>query len=194
MLESKTKAFSTVWVVIITAGVTIIIMGAIVLIWYLMGRVDDLEKKSPSQTKTVTTAKTAAAKAVTPSETAVKAGENFLKAIFDTFPGSSVDLTKAKKYLSSDLKSKVNDTKESYWDLHGYIHSGPCSASVSEIEKTNTTATVEVSTEWGEKCYVGVEEPYYRYKMSVANGQWIIDEIEQLKPANENTEMVPRDF
>jgi len=119
--------------------------------------------------------------------------ENFIKSIFSTLPGSSVNLTKAKKYLSTTLQSRVDNTKESYWDLHGYIHSGPCSVSTSEISKTDTSAVIEIATEWGETCVGGLAEPYYRYKMSVSNGQWVIDEIEQLK-SSEGQEQVPRGF
>jgi len=193
MEEEKQKTNKTTLIVIITVVITLIVVGIILGAWFGVGyfkkRIDELEKNTTSQTPT-STEPTATTQAV-PSESASVAAENFIKSIFDTFPSSAVDLTTANKYLSAALKSQVNSTKESYWDLHGYIHSGPCSVSVAEISNNGTTAVEEITTEWGESC-IGLAEPYYRYHLSAIDGQWVITQIEQLKPSD--GEQVPRDF
>lgn len=194
MEEEKPKSNKTTLIVVITVIITLIVIGLILGVWfgvrYFQNRIDELEKDSSSPTSTQSES-TAETKPAIPSETPAVAAENFIKSIFDTFPGSSVNLATANKYLSSALKSQVNSTKESYWDLHGYIHSGPCSVAVTEISNTGTTAVEEITTEWGESC-IGLAEPYYRYHLSAVNGQWEITQIEQLKPSD--GEQVPRDF
>lgn len=194
MNNIKLKSSSTIWIIVLSVVATLFIVGLIATLWYFNDKIDKLESLPADNTKTVTAVtKASTAVAKVPSETPVQAAENFFKSIFDSFPGSKVDLSKAKKYLGVNLIDKVKDTKESYWDLHGYIQSGPCSASTSEISKSDNSATVEITTEWGKTCVGGLAEPYYRYKMSNLEGRWVIDEIEQLK-SFEGQEQVPRDF
>jgi len=195
MEEKNSRPLNTIWVVVICTGVALLIIGLVLTIWfgyrYFNSKITIMENSATTSKQTITPS-TATQTQIISTESPAQAAENFIKSIFSTFPGSSVNLAKAKKYLSTTLRSKVNDTKESYWDLHGYIHSGPCSVSTAEISKTDTSAVVEITTEWGETC-IGLAEPYFRYKMSLANGQWVIDEIEQLK-SSEEQEQVPRDF
>ena len=198
MDEDQPKSTNTVWVVIMYLAIALVVIVLALAIWlgfrYFNNKIDSSNKSASTEeqsTKTETPATTAETPAI-PTETPMQAAENFLKSIFSTFPSSGVDLTKANAYLSPTLQSRVNATKESYWDLHGYIHSGPCSVAVSEISSSSTEAEVEIITEWGEDCY-GTAEPYYRYKMSVSGSKWIINEIEQLRPSAD-MEQVPRDF
>ncbi len=192
MEEEKPKSKNTIWIVIICVVIAVVTIVVALAIWlgfrYVNSKIDSTND-SISTTEQSTTSETQ----TTPAENPEQVASNFLKSIFSTFPGSSINLVKAKTYLATNLQSQVNTTKESYWDLHGYIHSGPCSVAVSEISNTSSEAVVEITTEWGEQC-MGMAEPYYRYKISVSNNQWIITEIEQLKPATSNTETIPRDF
>jgi len=192
MEEEKPKSKSTIWIVIICLVIAVVTVVLALGIWlgfrYLNNKIDTSDNSTTTEKQSTTSETTA-----TPAENPEQVASNFLKSIFTTFPGSSIDLTKAYAYLSPSLQANVNTTKESYWDLHGYIHTGPCSVAVDEVSSTDSTAVVEITTEWGFEC-VGMAEPYYNYKMSLSGNQWIITEIEQLKPAIPGTEQVPRDF
>lgn len=193
---NKSKGLAAIWIVLITLGATLLILGIIALAWYGTSQLNKAKELTKNQTTATKTPKkennTSTAVPKKPTEEAVVAAENFLMSIFDTFPESKIDLTKAKTYLSSDLQSKVNNTKESYWDLHGYIHSGPCRILINELEKNDTTARIQISAEWGtQTCNITDPLPYYIYKMSNVNGSWKITEIEQLV---KDEVQVPRDF
>ena len=193
--QEQPKSSNKTCLIVAILGIVIVTIVIILAVWlgfrYVNKKIDTLDNSTTTKEES-TTPPPESDTTVAPTETPAQAADNFLKSIFATFPGSSIDLAKADTYLSPDLKAKVNTTKESYWDLHGYIHSGPCSVAVSEISSSSTEAEVEVTTEWGETC-MGMAEPYCHYKMSVSNGQWIITEIEELRDSS-NMEQVPRDF
>jgi hypothetical protein len=187
---------STIWVVLISVGATLLFLGVIGLVWYSTSQLKKASEITKNQTPTLSASPSASPSSKAPVEEPAQIAENFQKSIFDTFSGSSIDLTKAKSYLTQELQAKVDDTKESYWDLHNvYIVAGPCRISTEELDKTSTTATAQVSAEWGiGTCNITSMQPEFQYKMVNDNGQWKISQIVPLHPDTEGQENVPRGF
>lgn len=182
----KSKGLATIWIVLISVGGTIIILGVVLLFIYGVKLV-----KNAAETGTPAEQSQSQKEDVSPLWEPKTVAHDFLTSIFDTVNGGAINLTAANSYLASNLKSKVNNTKESYWDLHGYIHSGPCRISEEETSQTSTTATVKISAEWGDTCNIIPMEPYYTYHMIIEDGEWKITQIDQLTSYEEQ---VPRDF
>lgn len=193
----KSKAISTIWIVLISVGATLLVLGIVLLVWWSISQVKRASEIVTNQSPTSAPTQSATPQAKTPTEEPTQVAENFQKSIFDSLPGSSINLTKAKSYLTTALQAKVNDTKESYWDLHNeYIAAGPCRIGVEELDKTSTAATVQISAEWGmpDTCNTTPMQPEFQYKMVNDNGQWKISEIVPLHPDTEGQENVPRGF
>lgn len=193
----KLKGLSTIWIILLTAGITLVVLGTIALVWYSISNLKKAENINSNRTSTQKTTTTETPSTKTPSEEPTQVVEGFDKSIFDSLSGSSINLTKAKNYLISDLQAKVNDTKESYWDIHNsYIAAGPCRISVEQIDKTETTATVQMSAEWGlpNSCNILEMSPAYKYILTNINGEWKISSILPNNPDQPGQENIPRGF
>jgi len=196
----KSKAVSSIWIIVLSVMATLVILGIVALVWFSISQLKKASEITKNQTSVPTSTpnpNSTTQSVKTPIEEPTQVAENFLKSIFDTFSGASVNLTKANGYLTSNLQAKVNDTEESYWDLHNvYIAAGPCRISVEQLDKSSTTATVRINAEWGETttCNITPMRPEFEYKMINDNGQWKISEIVPLNPDVEGQENVPRDF
>lgn len=194
----KSKAMSTIWIILISIGGTLLILGIIVLVWYCVSTMRKISETSGSQTTPTALIQDQGSEATvkTPSEEPAQVAENFLNSIFDSL-GAGLNLSKANNYLTSDLQAKVNGSKESYWDIHNvYIAAGPCRVGVEQLDKSASAATVRIDAEWGipDSCNITPMRPEFHYKMTNVDGQWKISEIVPLNPDTEGQENVPRGF
>lgn len=158
------KGSSTVWIIIITAVITAILVGGGIYVWQKIA--EKSEVTTPEKSTEVIKKPT-----VSPS----KVVEDFMIYSLGTIPGSKVDYDVAKTYLSPQLQTQFTD--DSFIpQLYG-IQDGPDEVEVVSEKISDSTATVRVNATYGTST-----QPTWDFQLAIYNNQWKISDVQKLSP------------